>query len=42
MCIFSGIGTFELIRQAVDCCKEMCEITREKKLASSYLGCRTF
>ena len=33
----SGIGTFELIRQAVNCCKEMCEITREKKLASSYL-----
>ena len=33
----SGIGTFELIRQAINCCKEMCEITREKKLDSSYL-----
>ena len=33
----SGIGTFELIRQAIKCCKEMCEITREKKLDSSYL-----
>ena len=33
----SGIGTFELIRQAINCCKEMCEITREKKLESSYL-----
>ena len=33
----SGIGTFELIRQAIDCCKEMCEITREKKLDNSYM-----
>ena len=33
----SGIGTFELIRQAINCCKEMCEITREKKLDNSYL-----
>lgn len=33
----TGIGTFELIRQAINCCKEMCEITREKKLDSSYL-----